>query len=430
MVAAPTGAGRKGLHGLSTLRGTASALAIVLLLLPSLAACTVSRKQAARPLSPLAPDCSSAARIAAPSATGQRGNLPTWPVAQHDARHSSSTSVFGPQRGNERWTRRLEGPINAGPVVGPDGTVYVASTGGVLHALDPTTGADRWSFDGGGRYAERDASTSAAVLAGGIILWPGPHNSLFALDAAGHLLWSKAFDSLLLSPAIDTDDSVFIVETNGHLHALDITAQGATERWVSDLGTHDRSSGSPAIGDGGVIYATVGNRMVAMEDLGDHAQVLWHFDVASGTEVSPAVGHDGMVIFGTNDDFEYGLSRDGHEAWRYPRNSLSFSSPAVTDGGLAYFGDHNGYMNVVQSQTGCLVSRYQGGGEVWTSPAIDGKGDVYFGTKAGHILGFGLAGQPLFDIDTGAIIASYPALAADGTLLIGSTSGILYAFHD
>ncbi len=30
---------------------------------------------------------------------------------------------------------------------------------------------------------------------------------------------------------------------------------------------------------------------------------------------------------------------------------------------------------------------------------------------------------------TAAIVASYPAMTADGTLLIGSDNGTLYAFH-
>ena len=86
-------------------------------------------------------------------------------------------------------------------------------------------------------------------------------------------------------------------------------------------------------------------------------------------------------------------------------------------------------MNVVQVATGCLVQRYQGGGEVWTAPAIDREGNVYFGTKAGHILGFAFDGRKLFDIDTGATVDSYPAISADGTLLMGSASGELWAIR-
>ena len=42
--------------------------------------------------------------------------------------------------------------VTPGPVVAADGTIYSATNAGVLHALDPATGADRWTYDGGGGY--------------------------------------------------------------------------------------------------------------------------------------------------------------------------------------------------------------------------------------------------------------------------------------
>ncbi len=319
--------------------------------------------------------------------------------------------------------------MTPGAAIAADGTIYASSNAGVLHALDPDTGADRWTFDGGGRYGS-DLSSAPLVLADGMIIWPGPRAMLFALDAAGALLWMHQLDSFALSPVLIAPGSIAVADMSGALHVLDFGRTQAHERWKNDLGNSGESFGSPAVGDDGTIYATAGNRIVALQDARDHGEILWHFDIASGTEVSPAVSRDGVAIFGTNDDFEYGIdSDDGKELWRYPRTSLSYSSPAVTDGGLVYFGDHKGYMNVVDVNTGCLVVRYQGGDEVWTAPAIDARGDVYFGTKGGHILGFTFAGEKLFDIATGAIVDSYPAIAADGTLIIGSVNGTLYAIR-
>ncbi|MGH9180261.1 MAG: PQQ-binding-like beta-propeller repeat protein, partial [Acidimicrobiales bacterium] len=91
-----------------------------------------------------------------------------WPSAGHDARHSGSTALLGPTTGRIRWERRLEGPVTPGPAVGADGTIYAASNGGVLHALDPRTGVDRWTYDGGGRYGS-DLSTTPAVLDDGTV---------------------------------------------------------------------------------------------------------------------------------------------------------------------------------------------------------------------------------------------------------------------
>ena len=361
----------------------------------------------------------------APNAGTSVESASAWPAFLHDARHTGQSPATGPQSGAVRWTRKLERGVSTAPVLAADGTIYVASRDGVLHALDPATGDDRWVFDGDGAYGS-DLSTSALVLPDGTIMWPGPHSQLYALDPAGMLLWTHPFDSDVLSPALTPGGSVVIVEMSGRLHVLDFDRSGARERWSSDLGASGASFGSPAVGDDGTIYATAGNRIVALRDQGDSGEILRHFEIASGTEVSPAVSSDGIAVFGTNDEYEYGVDADGL-LWRFPRNSLSFSSPAVTEAGLAYFGDHNGFMNVVDVESGCLVTRYQGGGEIWTSPAIDARGDVYFGTKRGHILGFAFDGRKLFDIDTGRTVDSYPAIAADGTLLIGSENGLLYA---
>jgi outer membrane protein assembly factor BamB len=192
---------------------------------------------------------------------------------------------------------------------------------------------------------------------------------------------------------------------------------------------HGPSYGSPAVGVDGTVYETSGNRIVAVRDDGGHATVLWHFDIASGTEVSPAVSAAGVAVFGTNDATEYGLDRAGHVAWRFPRNSLTYSSPAVAPDGVAYFGDHQGRVDAVDTRAGCMVATYGLDGEVWTAPAIDRDADVYAGTKTGDITGFRADGARLFDIATGGVVDSYPAIAADGTLLIGSTNGSLYAIR-
>jgi outer membrane protein assembly factor BamB len=317
--------------------------------------------------------------------------------------------------------------VTPGPIVGPGDVVYAASNAGVLHAIDLATGEDRWSFNGGGSYGS-DLSTSPALRSDGLLLWPGPHHDLFGIDAtSGSLLWQKTFSDMVLSPALGRG-RVYIGTMDGHLEALTVTRQGATVDWSSDLGVHgEQSYGSPALSGGGMVYETVGNRIVAVRDAGDHPTILWHFDIASGTEVSPPVSPDGTAIFGTNDQTEYGINPLGKVTWRFPRNSLSYSSPAVAPSGIAYFGDHRGSVDAVDARLGTLVRRYQLAGEVWTAPAVDRDGDLYAGTKAGHITGFRADGSQLFDIQADDVVDSYPAIAGDGTLLIGSSNGILYA---
>src|SRR5271157_6182202 len=73
-----------------------------------------------------------------------------WPMALFDARHTGTSTATGPVTGHVAWTRDLGSNVTPGPVVGADGTIYVATNAGVLHALDPSTGADQWTFAGQG----------------------------------------------------------------------------------------------------------------------------------------------------------------------------------------------------------------------------------------------------------------------------------------
>lgn len=164
--------------------------------------------------------------------------------------------------------------------------------------------------------------------------------------------------------------------------------------------------------------------------------MAWRWSSPADIEVSAGVGPDGTVVVAPNDEWAYGVAPGGRLRWRWRKGDWSYSSPAVTADGKAWFGDHLGFLDVVDSSTGQPVRRlptipksepHPGGVGVWTAPAIDAVGDVYFGTVVGHIYGFTPAGAKLFDVDTRGQVDSYPALDASGTLYIGSSVGALYA---
>jgi peptidoglycan/xylan/chitin deacetylase (PgdA/CDA1 family) len=177
--------------------------------------------------------------------------------------------------------------------------------------------------------------------------------------------------------------------------------------------------------------------------VGDHADVTgavkWRFSTGDLIEVSPSVTPDGIVVVASNDPFTYGVGPDGVERWRYRRVAMSFSSPATTETGLVVEGDHRSGVDVLDAATGRPVGRLQGDGArtrtarsigVWTAPLVDGAHRVYFGTRHGHVHGFAPDGAQLFDIDVGATVDAYPALTADGALIIGVTDGRLLAIAD
>lgn len=355
-----------------------------------------------------------------------------WPQAGHDAQRSGAATVRGPQTGRLRWTRRLEGNITPGPVVAPDGTVVAASNAGVLHGIDPATGADRWSFDGRGSYGI-DLSTSPAVLPDGTVLWPGPHDTLYAV-VAGHELWRLVLHGQPSSPAVTGDASVAVVgSSDGVVTAVRLADHQVL--WRTALG--GTSYGSVALSpvDEHRAYQTVDDALVALQD----GKPVWRRRTGDLVEVSPAVAPDGTVVTGSNDRYEVAYRPDGRRAWRFRLGAQTYSSPVVNADGTAWFGDHKAFVTGVDVRTGRLRARYRGesvqprGGNtvgVWTSPLVDAAHDVYWGTRLGHVYGRTAAGAQLFDIATGATVDSYPALTGDGLLVVGVTDGRLLGIGD
>lgn len=349
-----------------------------------------------------------------------------WPEAQHDARHSSESSVQGPQGGRLRWKAALGGPATEGPVIGPTGTIYEASDAGVLHAINPLTGAIRWSFNGGGPLVGADLSTSSAVLPDGTVVWPGSNDTVFGVSSSGTLLWKVKVSGSPLSPIIANSKDIYVMTASGSLSAIAISAHSAAARWTIPLGA--TSFGSPVIRPDGVVETTVDNTLVAVQDNGSSAKVLWRYTLTKSDEVSPTVTPANVTILGTNDGYEFAISPTGSVNWKFQINTYSYSSPGVSSAGSAYFGDNHGNLSIVNVKSGAPVRvDHAPVGQIWTAPVIDRSGDVYFGTNSGNVYGFDAAGHQLFNVATGALAASYPALSSDGDLLIASHSGYLYS---
>ena len=348
-----------------------------------------------------------------------------WPMALFDARHTGTSTATGPVTGHVAWTRDLGSNVTPGPVVGADGTIYVATNAGVLHALDPSTGADQWTFAGRGTSAgPSDLSTSPLVLSAGDVLWPGPGNALYLLTSSGQLLWRHSFGSALTSP-VQSGSNVYVGTTGGNLMALDISEPVPQVRWQLSIG---RSSyGSPVVAPDGDVVTTADNRLVVVRDLGTRGTVAWHRTFKGAVEVSASVGADGTVVVGTNDPYEYAFTPSGGLKWRVLRGTQSYSSPSVSPDGNTYFGGNTGQLQVVRTSTGRAVTTDKGLQGLWAAQVVDAQGDVYFGTQGAHVYGYSPSGHLLFDLPVSGPIDGYPAMTASGVLIVGDEKGTLYA---
>ena len=156
----------------------------------------------------------------------------------------------------------------------------------------------------------------------------------------------------------------------------------------------------------------------------------WRYGASATIEVSPSVRNKpGTSTSRLTTAQSTSFRPAGSLVWRRHIGQESYSSSSVAPNGLLYFGDNSGALNIVRSASGALVRTDRGAKGVWAAQAIDDKGDVYFGTQGKGIYGYTAAGRQIFDLRASGAFDSYPALSADGTLLIGDEAGTLYAIR-
>ncbi len=193
-----------------------------------------------------------------------------WPTALHDARHSGASSDDGPVNGTVRWRRRFEGPVTPGPVLARDGTIYVASNAGVLHALDPATGADRWTVDAG---------TNG--------------NREWAYRPDGSLRWTFPRIITYSSPSVTSDGMAYVADHSGRVHVLRVS--DGTEAAAYQDEPPPQIWSAVAVDRGHRIY--FGTQDGQLLGVAPNGSVL---DVALGGPVDsyPALTADGTVVIG------------------------------------------------------------------------------------------------------------------------------------
>jgi outer membrane protein assembly factor BamB len=182
----------------------------------------------------------------------------------------------------------------------------------------------------------------------------------------------------------------------------------------------------PAIGDDGTIY--FGSDDNYLYALNSDSTLKWRYQTGDDADSSPTIGSDGTIYFGSADGYLYALNPNGTLKWRYQTGDNVWSSPAIGSDGTIYFGSHDDYLYALNSN-GTLKWRYLTGDDVQSSPAICRDGTIYVGSWDGALYAINPNGTFKWKYQTGAEIASSPALGNDCTIYIGSRDYYLYAIN-
>jgi len=314
--------------------------------------------------------------------------------------------------GGEKWRFLTGKPARGGAAVADDGTIYMvfenlanseAGTTEDLYAIT-STGTVKWILPDIGDYAQIGALTPA-IAPDGTIYVQG--RRLWAVNPDGTVKWqvlNGAFAyNIFSSPAIAGDGTVLAVCWPNEASVCGYSPADGTRLWAGpDFGTYP-ITGSPVPADSGTVY------LGARDDhnlSGGGAGTYALFSISTGTVTgtlkwafpvgpadirsSPAIAPDGTLYFGTKGSYKlYALNSDGTQRWVYDQlidggggaEGDVYSSPAIDSAGKVYFANELGYLYSFNPD-GTLNWKYNAGGGAinWSSPAIADDGTLYFGT--------------------------------------------------
>jgi len=273
----------------------------------------------------------------------------------------NSTTYAIASNGTLLW-KCTTGDYNFGssPVIDLDGTIYITVTNdtyGALYAINPD-GTLKWKYSTGMIYA-----TSPIIGSDGTIYLADYDGVVYALNSNGTLKWSYTLiykDSgvnyhvniYYNTLSIGSDGTIYIASHNGRFISKSknevrstigvlfaLNADGSL-KWLYNVG--EMLYGTPAISSDGTIYVVSVSKLYAFVDNGTNVIVKWSCNTGVSTTglTSAAIGSDGIIYVGSSTGV-YALNPDGTLKWKYSTDSV-VGSPAIGRDGTLYIGTVNG----------------------------------------------------------------------------------------
>ncbi len=327
-------------------------------------------------------------------------------------RPGRSANLRGPENQTLRWKYPA---VTAGgtPAVMPDGSVYVATKDLRILAL-----SDRGVplHDAGPSLATLSAEPSSPVLTKSGVLVGGLDGSLSLFSLDGLPGPRYAMGPIRSSPAV-AGKRVVATDTHGVLHALALAAAAA----AFTVRTEDTGGSSPAIGDGGAIYA--GSTNGKLYAFGADGAPRWTFDAGAKITGSPAVSDLQTICFGAEDGTMFVVGEDGKERTRLKTGGAVRASCAFGKDGTCYCGSADGKLHAL-APTGKETFAFTTLGAVG-APVVGSEGAIYFGSEDTKFYSVNPKGELLWAVSAGSPVRAQAAIAPGRRLYFTSETQLL-----
>ncbi len=260
--------------------------------------------------------------------------------------NASHVVVLNQRDGSEVWRASVSGDVLSKPAISHH-KLIAKTIDGNLYAFDLKTGEKIWVVDHGSPSLILKASSSPVIL-DNTVLVGFSDGKLDAIDLnLGHVVWQKSIAYARGSSDVE--------------RLVDIDADPIVQNNIVYLASYQGYIGALSLSDGQFIWNKPAStyRNIAMDAstlyMTDSDDVVWAYDK-----------HNGQI------------------KWKQP----SFKARGLTDpvlmGDHLVLGDKMGFLHLISTQNGELLSRTQLSGAIYVSPSVSGH-RVYVMTANGKL---------------------------------------------
>ena len=351
--------------------------------------------------------------------------LEPWPLAQHDAAHSSLGAYPAPTTPYVRWQFASSWQLSVAIVSLEN--IFITSGDGTLHAINPVNGVEKWS----------------APLSNGMVAWlptPAPalstrESTVYAVSAtnlaafdtaSGEMLWNTFLTGdTLWDPQVAPDGTIVVT---GQLGLWSVSSNGSVQWKNATLPTlGNEPTTPPTIGPSGEIYfGTVSPTAIVC--LNSDGQLLWetitvntdagyypltlNSQAPTGPSLYAATG-TGVTAFS---------AADGSASWNYAAIvSAALALDSRTN--LIYVPGANGSLAAL-SLDGTVVWKAQLSADALCTPSVDSNSLVIVADITGMVFALDSTGRLLWSVGASVSGMVWNAVTSIGTLSTVYTSGL------
>jgi outer membrane protein assembly factor BamB len=207
---------------------------------------------------------------------------------------------------------------------------------------------------------------------------------------------------------VAADGTIYFGSHDRHLYAL---SPHGTERWKRDLG--GAIFATPLVDAAGNVYCgSDGDQFASFTSSGElRFRLATEGDADTGVVQSPT----GAIHFAAG-KYLYTVDTDGNVAWRFEAREKIFSTPAVDEDGTVYFGSQDDHFYAVAAD-GRMRWAYETGDDNDASAVIGDDGTLYFGSDDHHVYALSRDGALVWSADLEGYVRGPLALGVGGAVL-------------